>query len=156
MSVKTQFLNKLQARQTAPALPVSRAQADIATFRQRMEQLQQQMNQWLADTGLGVETFVTSVPDLLVAGGGFDIIAIVLRYEQRAVAFTPVFLYGQGVAGCVEITLQTPERVTSLGRLFMRAGQVNAWTFTHPCDVSRPGTPFDEATFFAVISGLLP
>lgn len=156
MSLKTQFLQKLQARQAAPAAPTSRGQADIATFRLRMEQLQAQMDAWLAETGLNTETFAASVPDLLVAGGSFDISGLVLRYDDRAVAFTPVFLYGQGVTGCVDVRLQSIDRIVLLGRLFMRNGNVNVWTFTAPREVSRPGSLFDEATFFGLISGLLP
>ncbi len=47
MSVKSQFLKKLQARQPAPASSVSKTQADIAEFRLRMTQLQEQMDAWL-------------------------------------------------------------------------------------------------------------
>lgn len=156
MSVKTQFLKKLQARQTTPVSPGSKEQADIATFRLRMEQLQEQMDGWLTDTGLGVESFTASISDLLVSGGCFAISGIALRYEDRRVTFMPVFLYGQGVAGCVEVNLGTADSTVLLGRLFMRAGQVNAWTFNQPHDLSRSGIRFDENTFFSLISGLLP
>lgn len=55
MSVKSQFLDKLQARQPAPVSSVSKSQADIAEFRLRMTQLQEQMDVWLEGTGLNVE-----------------------------------------------------------------------------------------------------
>lgn len=104
MSVKSQFLKKLQARQPSPVPAVSKSQADITAFRQRMAQLQDQMDAWLTDTGLNAEPLAVYVPDLLVEGGAFDISGIVLRYGNRAVKFMPIFLYGQGVAGCVEVT----------------------------------------------------
>jgi hypothetical protein len=104
MSVKSQFLKKLQASTTCTCSCISKSQADIAEFRQRMAQLQEQMDAWLTDTGLNVEPLTVSVPDLLVEGGAFDISGIVLRYDNRAVNFMPIFLYGQGVAGCVEVT----------------------------------------------------
>jgi hypothetical protein len=47
MSVKSQFLKKLQARQPSPVPAVSKSQADIAAFRMRMAQLQDQMDAWL-------------------------------------------------------------------------------------------------------------
>ena len=94
MSVKSQFLEKLQVRRSAPASSVSKTQADIAEFRLRITQLQEQMDAWLVDTGLNVETISTSVTDLLVEGGAFDIAGIVLRVDDRAVKFTPAFLYG--------------------------------------------------------------
>ena len=73
MSVKSQFLKKLQARQPVPVAFTSKTQADIAAFRQRMAQLQEQMDAWLTGTGLNVESFTASVTDLLVEGGAFDI-----------------------------------------------------------------------------------
>jgi beta-phosphoglucomutase-like phosphatase (HAD superfamily) len=51
MSAKSQFLKKLQSRQSAPVLSVSKTQADIAEFRLRMAQLQEQMDAWLVGTG---------------------------------------------------------------------------------------------------------
>ncbi len=42
MSVKSQFLEKLQIRQSAPGSSVSKSQTDIAEFRLRMAQLTKQ------------------------------------------------------------------------------------------------------------------
>ncbi|EPN2806677.1 hypothetical protein ACTWOG_004416 [Serratia marcescens] len=156
MSVKAQFLKKLQARQPAPASFTSKTLADIAEFRLRITQLQEQMNAWLVDTGLSVEAFTASVTDLLVEGGAFDISGIVLCVDDRAVKFMPVFLYGQGVTGCVEVNYHNEGLVTPLGRLFMRSGTVNNWTFTPPGTLSCPGQCFDESTFFSLILALLP
>ncbi len=156
MSVKSQFLKKLQARQPSPVSFASKTQADIAEFRLRITQLQELMDTWLVDTGLTVEAFTVSVTDLLVEGGTFDIAGIVLRVDDRAVKFVSVFLYGQGVTGCVEPTFHDGRHVTSLGRLFMRSGTANNWTFTPPGTLSRPGQCFDESTFFSVILALLP
>lgn len=156
MSVKSQFLKKLQARQPAPVSFTSKTQADIAEFCLRITQLQKQMDAWLVDTGLNVESFTVSVTDLLVEGGAFEITGIVLCYDDRAVKFVPVFLYGQGVTGCVEATFHNGERVTSLGRLFMRSGTVSDWTFSPPGALSRPGQDFDESAFFGLILSLLP
>lgn len=68
MSVKSQFLEKLQARQSATVSSVSKTQADITEFRLRMAQLQEQMDAWLEGTGLNVETLNTPVTDLLIEG----------------------------------------------------------------------------------------
>ncbi|HDR2678808.1 TPA: hypothetical protein QCJ48_001509 [Enterobacter mori] len=156
MSFKSQFLEKLQARQPAPVSSVSKTQADIAEFRLRMAQLQEQMDAWLVGTGLNVETLNTPVTDLLVEGGRFDIATLVLRIDDRSVKFVPAFLYGQGVTGCVEATFHDGRHTTSLGRLFMRSGMVNNWTFILPGVLSRPGQGFDERTFFGLILALLP
>lgn len=101
MSVKSQFLEKLQARQPAPASSLNKIQADITEFRLRMTQLQEQMDAWLEGTGLSVEVYSTSVTDLLVENGTFEITALVLRIDDRSVKFVPVFLYAQSVTGGV-------------------------------------------------------
>lgn len=156
MSVKSQFLDKLQARQSAPASSVSKSQADIAEFCLRMTQLKEQMDVWLEGTGLNVEAYSTSVTDLLVENGTFEITALVLRIDDRSVKFVPAFLYGQGVTGCVEVTFHNGGLVTPLGRLFMRSGTVNNWTFVPPGALSPSGQGFDESTFFGLILALLP
>ncbi|MCW5004331.1 hypothetical protein M7963_22765 [Enterobacter roggenkampii] len=155
MSVKSQFLEKLQTRQSAPASSVSKSQTDIAEFRLRMAQLQEQMDAWLVGTGLNVETVSTSVTDLLVEGRVFDIATLVLRIDDRSVKFVPAFLYGRGVTGCVEATFHDGRYTTSLGRLFMRSGMANNWTFVPPGALSPSGQGFDESTFFGLILALL-
>ncbi|CAM6816307.1 Histidine kinase [Enterobacter asburiae] len=156
MSVKSQFLKKLQDRQPVPASPGSKSQADIAEFRLRVEQLQTQMDEWLTDTGLNVEPLTVSVLDLLVEGGAFEISGLVLHYDSRAVKFMPIFLYGQGVTGCVEATFHDGTCVASLGRLYMRSSIASEWTFTPPGALSLLGQNFDESTFFGLILALLP
>lgn len=158
MSIKSQFLKKLQARQPAPALPCSKSQMDIAEFRLRMERLQTQMDEWLTGTGLNVEPLAASVSDLMVEGGAFEISGIVLRYDSRSVKFMPVFLYGQGVAGCVEIIFCSGKNVISQGRLFMRVRGVSNWTYTPPDTSPQSGQLqlFDEGIFFGLILALLP
>lgn len=156
MSVKSQFLKRLLASQSAPASFTNKSQADIAAFRLRMELLQEQMDAWLTGTGLNAEKLTVSVTDLLVEGGAFEIPGIILRYDTRTVKFMPLFLYGEGVTGCVEITFHDGGRVTFLGRLFMRAGSVSDWTLTPPGTLSQPGERFDESTFFGLILALLP
>lgn len=155
MSVKSQFLEKLQARQPAPASSLSKTQADIAEFRLRITQLQEKMDAWLEGTGLNLETVSTSVTDLLVEGGAFDIAALALRIDDRSVKFVPAFLYGQGVTGCVEVTFHAEGCVMSLGRLFMRAGHFSDWTFTQPEKLLRTVQQFNENTFFGLILALL-
>lgn len=155
MSVKSQFLKKLQARQPAPVSFTSKTQVDIAEFRLRITQLQEQMDAWLEGTGLKVETFTASVTDLLVEGGAFEMAGIVLRYEDRAVTFKPIFLYGQGVTGCVAVTFNNGGDLASLGRLSMRSGTVSDWTFIPSGALTRPGQGFDESAFFGLILTLL-
>lgn len=68
----------------------------------------------------------------------------------------PLFLYGQGVTGCIEAISYSEGQVTSLRRLFMRSGSVSDWIFTSPAGLSRLGPRFDESSFFSLILALLP
>ena len=156
MSVKSQFLKKLHARQQTTTPFISKSQADIAAFRLQMDKLLLQMHSWLAGTGLEPESLMTSITDLLVEGGAFDIAGIVVRYDERAIKFMPIFLYGQGVTGCVEVTLHDNSLLTSLGRLFIRNGRVSGWVFSSPEALSRAEKLFDESTFFTLILALMP
>lgn len=156
MSVKSQFLEKLQTSESASVTSVSKGQVDIAEFRLRMTQLQEQMDVWLVGTGLNVETLSTPVRDLLVEGGAFDIATLVLRIDDRSVKFVPSVLYCQGVIGYMEVIFHNGELVTPLGRLVMRSGRMDKWIFIPPGALSPSGQDFDESTFFGLILALLP
>ena len=156
MSLKSQFLKQEQAGQPAPVASATWRQADIAEFHLRMTLLQEQMDAWLVGTGLKMGTFSVCVTDLLAEGGAFDIDGIVLCVDDRAVKFTPVFLYGQSVVGRVDVTLHAEGCITSVGRLFMQAGQLNDWRLTQPGAPALPGEHFDEGAFFGLILSLLP
>ncbi|VEB98072.1 Uncharacterised protein [Cedecea lapagei] len=155
MSARTHFLKKLQAQQLSAGGATSRSQADIAAFRQSMEQLQATMAEWLAETGIQPESTMVSLTDLLVEGGAFDIPGITLRYGKRSINYVPLFLYGHGVTGCVEVSLHADGKTTLLCRLFMRAGQNTPWTCTRPGSFSLPGIRFDEDAFFGILEGIL-
>lgn len=98
----------------------------------------------------------TTVTDLLVEGGKFDIATLVLRIDDRSVKFVPTFLYGQGVTRCVEATFHKRGLVTPLGRLFMRYGMVNKWTLLRQGLYPVMGRFLMKARFFGLILALLP
>lgn len=156
MSAKTQFLKKLQAQQSSPYSFKSKSQADIAELCMRMKLLQEQMEDWLVDTGVRPESTPVSLTDLLVEEGAFDVPGIILRYKNRSITFTPLFMYGHGVTGCVEVSLWAEEKATPLSRLFMRAGHIPGWSCTPPGTLFRPDRAFNEEGFFALIAALLP
>ena len=156
MSAKTQFLKKLQVRQSTPDTLLSKQQADIAYFRQKMALLHERIDAWLTDTGLSTETLSIPVTDLLVEGGAFEIPGIALRYEGRVMKFLPIFLYGHGVTGCVEVMLHAGAKMAPQGRLWMRAGNARDWTFSPQSELSRSAAAFDEDGFFSLLAGILP
>jgi hypothetical protein len=159
MSAKARFLQKLQDNQIRNGIAENKSQADIAEFRKQMNQLQEKMEAWLADTGIRAESTTFSYVELLAGGSAFSIQGIQgihLRYENRKVKFTPVFLYGQGVTGCVEVSLCNDNNVTPLCRMFMRSGESTDWV----CSPSNMPTghrrAFGEEAFFDMVEGLLP
>lgn len=156
MSAKERFLKKLQDSQPRSGSFANKGQADIAEFRERMNLLQENMEEWLTGTGIRVERTDVSLVELLMGGKTFSVPGIRLQYEDKLVKFTPVFLYGHGVAGCVEASLSDQGHISVLCRLFMRAGEVSHWTWRPANAPTGPGGAFDEDAFFEMIAGLLP
>lgn len=156
MSAKARFLKKLQDAQPHSDTFENKSQADIAQFWQRMSQLQENMEGWLTDTGIKIEQTTVSLMELLAGGKAFMVPGIVLRHENRAVKFTPVFLYGQGVTGCVEASLCVENRVTPLCRLFMRTSDHTEWTWSPSGLSTGPRRVFCEEAFYDMVEGLLP
>ncbi|GAB2947046.1 hypothetical protein [Hafnia psychrotolerans] len=156
MSAKTHFLKKLQALQSSCPTFDSKTEADIAAFRQRLTQLHTRMDAWLKETGICIEGTSVSLIDLLVGQRAFEVLGIILCYENRTITFTPLFLYGQGVTGCVEVNLCAEGSMTPICRLFMRAGRRTEWCCTRASLLSGPVHEFDEEAFFATLEGLLP
>lgn len=156
MSAKARFLNKLQEQHPRSGDFDSKSQADIAEFRQQMSELKGRMESWLTDTGISIEEFTVSLVEFLIGGKTFSMPGIHLRYEKRMVKFTPVFLYGQGVVGCVEVTLCTQGKIASLYRLFMRSSDDVSWTWSVSGNRAAPRIAFNEDAFFDMIGALLP
>ncbi|MBU9849653.1 hypothetical protein [Rahnella aceris] len=156
MSAKERFLKKLQDSQPHTGSFENKGQADIAEFRQRISLLQENMEEWLEGTGIRIEGTPISLVECLMGGKSFSVPGIRLFYEDRQVKFTPVYLYGQGVTGCVEASLCIQGRVTVLCRLFMRAGENRDWTWRPANPFTGPERAFSEDAFFELIGGLLP
>ncbi len=155
MSAKARFLQKLQERRPRNGAFENKSQADIAEFCQKMQQLQESIEAWLTDTGVRTESVSVSLIEFLIGGRAFSVPGIHLRFENRLVKFTPLFLYGQGVTGCVEVSLCADGCVTPLYRLFMRAGENSSWTWRPAGIASGKGKMFGEDAFFEMIEGLL-
>lgn len=156
MSAKARFLKKLQDQHPRSGDFDSKSQADIAEFRQQMSELKTRMESWLTDTGVSVDEVPVSLVEFLIGGKAFSVPGIHLRYENRMVKFTPIFLYGQGVIGGVEVTLCAQSQITSLYRLFMRSSDDVTWTYSASGNVAAPRVAFSEDAFFDMIGALLP
>lgn len=156
MLAKARFLKKLRNLHPRRGDFESKSQADIAEFRQQMCVLKGRMESWLTDTGIAVDEVSVSLVEFLIGGKAFSVPGIHLSYEDRVVKFTPVFLYGQGVTGCVDVTLCVSGQITSLYRLFMRAGGDVNWTYSISGNVAAPRVVFSEEAFFEMSGALLP
>ncbi|WP_260467647.1 hypothetical protein [Pantoea dispersa] len=114
------------------------------------------METWLAGTDIRITTFNIPLIEFLIGGGTFSVQGIELRYQQRGIRFTPIYLYGQGVTGCMEVSLFTVGASNPLYRLFMRNGHQDAWSWLPAGVLSRQSSLFDEDAFFTMIEPLLP
>ena len=156
MSAKAQFLKKLQDQHPRSTAYNTKAEADIAAFRQRVSLLQESMENWLTGTEIRTEATATSLIEFLIGGTSFSVPGIVLHYAQRTIRFTPIFLYGQGVTGCIEVCLTADGSVRPLYRLFMRSGEQDEWTWCPTGAQGENPARFDEEAFFTMIAPLIP
>lgn len=156
MSAKARFLKKLQDQHPRSGEFDSKSQADIAEFRLQMSELKTQMESWLDGTGVSVDEVPVSLVEFLIGGKAFTVPGIHLGYENRQVKFTPMFLYGQGVVGGVEVTLCAGGQIASLFRLFMRSSDDVNWTYSASGSAAAPRIAFSEDAFFDMIGALLP
>jgi len=156
MSAKSHFLNKLQALKATPQPFARKTEADIAAFRQRISQLHETTEAWLHETDIETEAVSVRVTDLLVGDHAFELPGIQLRYGERVMKFTPLFLYGHGITGCVEVSLCADGKVTPQHRLLMRKGCHDSWRVIRAGTHSGPEHALDEEAFFTLIESLLP
>jgi len=156
MSAKAHFLKKLQDQHPRSAAFDTKAEADIAAFRQRISLLQESMETWLVGTEIRTEATATSLIEFLIGGTAFSVPGITLHFAQRSIRFTPIFLYGQGVTGCIEVCLTADSKISPLYRLFMRSGEQDKWTWCPAGTQSGSPARFDEEAFFTMIVPLLP
>ena len=156
MSAKAQFLKKLQDQHPRSAAFDTKAEADIAAFRQRISLLHESMDEWLAGTEIRTEATAISLIEFLIGGTAFSVPGIALHYAKRSIRFTPIFLYGQGVTGCMEVSLFTVGVGNQRYRLFMRNGHQDAWSWLPAGVLNRQSSLFDEEAFFTMIEPLLP
>lgn len=156
MSAKARFLQKLQDVQPSANNYATKGLADMAEFRQRLGELRENIETWLAGTGIHIADVQCTLTEILISSAAFPISGFALHYENRIVKFTPVFLYGQGVTGCVEVTLVVGGQFSALCRLFMRSAESAEWTYTSACKPASQRAVFDEDAFFAMVDALLP
>jgi len=156
MTAKSRFFKKLQEQRPRNQVFDTKAEADIAAFRQRISQLRESMETWLAGTEVSTEATTTSLVELLIGRDAFSVPGITLFYGTRRLRFTPIFLYGPGVTGCMEVCLYTGADIRPLYRLFMRSGGLNDWSWCTAGAQSGNPARFDEETFFTMIGPLLP
>lgn len=131
MSAKTDFFKKLQAQQASTRETNSKGEADIEAFRRGLGALQENVVAWLSGTGIQVSEESCALTEMLISNAAFTVPCFTLHYEHRTVKFTPLFLYGQGVTGCVEVTLAAGGRAASVPVVYAISGK--------PCLDVHPG-----------------
>ncbi|SUI81574.1 Uncharacterised protein [Serratia quinivorans] len=155
MSAKARFLQKLQDKHSCTGPYASKDQADLVAFCQCLGPLQENIETWLAETGITRINNHCALTEMLISNSAFTVPCFELHYENRG-EFTPVFLYGQGVTGCVDVTLVASQQTSALCRLFMRSAESQNWTYTPARKPGGQRVAFDEEAFFTVIAPLLP
>ena len=79
MSAKERFLRKLQDSQARSGPFNRKSEADIAEFRTRINQLQEEVESWLAGAGISVESISVPLIELLAGPESFSMPGFTLR-----------------------------------------------------------------------------
>lgn len=101
--------NKILLRSEGPV------EADIRAFCQRMDELAQQVTQWLDGTGIEIVRALKYLSDLSTVGASlnsgtsrYEITSIRLLNGCRSVSILPERVYQPGEKGCVMMVIDVP------------------------------------------------
>ena len=114
MSARERFFRKVQQNLTRIPSGKKTAEAEIQVFQQRMDDLAQQVSQWLAGSGIEVTLSTKHIHDLSTVGFSLDsgicryaITTVLLQNGGRSVSIVPEQLC-RGTEGCVTMRINVP------------------------------------------------
>lgn len=160
MSARERFFKKVQQQNALPPAGGS-VDTDIQLFRQRMDELAQQVQWWFDGSGIEVVTGVKSLSDLSTVGRSlnsgasrYDITTITLRNDTRSVIIAPVQLYLDGCTGCVTLTVDTPDREPGRQQFYLNMKPEGGWFIREEQQAAMMKSTLTEDVFFRVIENL--
>lgn len=168
MSAKDEFFNKLQINKNSTESIVQRVMADIKGFQLQMDQLIEQITEWLNGSGIEViplpmvlndETILTMPGSEITALSRYGINKLKLSNGDKFATFTPIGIYGGEAKGWVDLIV-SPKGIINHNSLTFRLKYddgASVWFIRkepQPLKESVEHEAFTEEVFFKVIGGL--
>lgn len=169
MSAKDVFLKKVQENNNSQASRIERAKEDIKTFRTRMKDLVNQVDEWLKGSGVEVTIIENEHHDssiAIMAGdssnlGRYPVSSIRLKNGTKTASITPIAIYGYAAAGRATLTLENPNRAPRTVKycLILDKDDFSWYILPENQPAARPGQPrqrdpLTEEIFFRAIESL--
>ncbi|WP_129939865.1 hypothetical protein [Serratia proteamaculans] len=101
MSAKARFLQKLQDKHSCTGPYASKDQADLVAFCQCLGPLQENIETWLAETGITRINNHCALTEMLISNSAFTVPCFELHYENRGGIHSGIFIRAgrDGVCG---------------------------------------------------------
>lgn len=160
MSARERFFKKVQQNKVLPRNegPV---EADIRAFCQRMDELSEQIGEWLEGAGIDIVLSRKYLSDLSTVGvslnsgaSRYEVTTIRLENGLRSVSITPEQLYKCGEKGCATLTVDVPDRPAGKQTLFLSMAPDEGWFIRGEHQNYRNRVLLTEENFFQAIDSL--
>ncbi|MDN8559123.1 hypothetical protein [Citrobacter werkmanii] len=162
MSARERFFRKIQQNNNSTSAYSNVVAVDIARFCRQMDELAEQMRQWLDGSGIKVSTSTTYLSDLSTVGaslnGGaarYAITAIHIQNGERRVSIIPEQLYQGTDKGCSTMIVNAPDLFPGRQYFYLSIAPEAGWYIRN---FTRPATTrvlLTEEVFFRTIESLV-
>lgn len=158
MSARERFFRKVQQNITRIPSGQRTAEAEIKVFRQRMDELAQQVSQWLAGSGIEVTLSTKHIHDLSTVGFSldsgicrYDITTVLLQNGGRSVSIVPEQLCRGTETGCVTLRINVP----GVAQVFyLSMAPESGWFIRSKHQGGQDNVLLTEEVFFRAIENL--
>jgi len=160
VSAREHFFKKMKQSGATPCneCPVI---ADIAAFCLQMEELAQQITQWLEGSGVVITQSTVHLSDLSTIGASLNsgasryaITTLRLQNRDRSVSITPEQLYQKESKGCVILTVNTPDRTPGKQYFYLCMAPESGWFIRNEHQAAAGRVIMTEDVFFRTIESL--
>ncbi|WP_230351318.1 hypothetical protein [Lelliottia sp. WAP21] len=163
MSAKDAFLKKMQENKHSQTASIEQAKVDIQRFRMGMDDLSNQVETWLKDSGVDVSVRENEYHDksinILLGSQStllerYQVVSVALSNKDKTGTIVPIGVYGYSAAGRASLTLENrPQRAVNYLLVLNSDGK---WLIReeHPSGQPCQAITLNEEIFFKAIECL--
>lgn len=158
MSALERFFRKIQQNNNPTSAYSNVVAVDIERFCRQMDELAQQICQWLDGSGIKVITSTTYLNDLSTVGASlnsgasrYEITTIRIQNGNKGVDIIPELLYREGAKGCAKLTVNTPDNKPEQRHYYLHLNTDDGWLICDKIQSVVASIPLTEDVFFQII-----